>query len=71
MDLTSRSFRDLRVMSDEYYRDVLLLIKAPEDLHDFVTSLGVEVSRRLIGQEQVGCADQGARDGYSLLLSPG
>jgi hypothetical protein len=57
MDLTSRSFRDLRVMSDEHHRDVLLLIKPPEDLHDFVTSLGVEVARRLIGQEQVGRAN--------------
>ncbi len=45
------------------------LVNFAEERHDFARRLRVEVSGRLVGQEQRGLADDRARDGDSLLLS--
>ena len=40
-----------------------------EHLHHFLAMLGVEVAGRLVGEDQLGVADQGAGDGDALLLA--
>src|SRR5580765_7672040 len=41
----------------------------PEQGHDLVARARVEVSRRLVGQEQRGPVHQGPRDGHALALA--
>jgi hypothetical protein len=39
------------------------------EFNDFVASVAVEVRRRLVGQHERGCSDEGARDRDTLLLA--
>jgi len=42
-----------------------------ENLHDFFRHPGIEIARRLVGNEDDGIVHQGPRNGYPLLLSAG
>ena len=44
-------------------------VKFGEKFHDFHTVFRIEVSGRLVGQYELGAGDDGAGNGYSLLLS--
>ena len=45
------------------------LVELAEHAHDLLAVRGVEVAGRLVGQDQLGLADQGAGDGDALLLA--
>ena len=45
------------------------LVEAREELHDLERQLGVEVARRLVGDQHVGTRRDGARDTDALLLA--
>ena len=57
-------------MGDHHDRGPVL-VQTGEDVHDLRTIVGVEVSRRLIGQDQFRIADNGTRDSRPLLLTSG
>ena len=44
-------------------------IELGKELHHFEAVLRVEVSRRLVGKNEFGLADNGTGDGHSLLLT--
>ena len=44
---------------------------AAHEVEDLGAGLGVEVARRLVGEDDVGLAGQGAGDGDTLLLAAG
>ena len=50
---------------------VSLGVEVVEDLHDFAAGGGVEVAGGLVGEEDVGLADEGAGDGDALELAAG
>jgi len=51
---------------------VPLLIEVSQDAHDLLPVGGIQVARRLIGQQHVRLGDNGARrDGDALLLAAG
>ncbi len=47
-----------------------LLVQFGQQLHHFVAVVGVQVTRRLVGQDQPGVGHDRAGDGHPLLLSP-
>ena len=48
-----------------------LLIEVSQDAHDLLPVSGIQVARRLIGQQHVRLGDNGARNGDALLLAAG
>ena len=46
-----------------------VLVEFREQLHHLGTILGIEVTRRLIGKDELRTEDHGTGDGYSLLLT--
>src|SRR5437870_13902071 len=50
---------------------VQLAMEVVEQREDLARGFGVEVSGRLVGQEQWRVADESARDGHPLLLTAG
>src|SRR5438105_7052688 len=46
-----------------------LLVEAPEQLHDLASLVGVEVARRLVGQDDLGVRHHRARHAHELLLA--
>ena len=48
-----------------------VLVEFGEQSHHFRTVLRVEVTRWLVGKDELGTEDHGAGDGYALLLSAG
>jgi hypothetical protein len=58
------------VVGDHDHRRAVVPVEAPEDLHDLVAHLGVQVAGRLVGQEQLRTPHDRARDGHPLLLPP-
>ena len=46
-----------------------LMVKLSKQMHHFGTILGIEVTRRLIGKDELGTEDHSTGDGYSLLLT--
>ena len=48
-----------------------LLIEVSQDSHDLLPVSGIQVARRLIGQQHVRLGDNGARNGDALLLAAG
>jgi hypothetical protein len=46
----------------------VLAVDAAEQIHDLPGRGRVQVAGRLVGQQQLGAADQGAGDGHALLL---
>lgn len=47
------------------------LVELAEEIHDLLTVLGVQVTCRLIGEDQLRTCDHGTGDGDSLLLTSG
>ena len=45
------------------------LVELAEHPHHLLAMRGVEVAGRLVGEDQLGLADQGAGDGDALLLA--
>src|SRR5271157_2038382 len=58
-------------MRDLHDRDTVLLVKMPEQLHNLVPLVGMEVPGRLVGEYQPGLGHKGAGDSHQLLLASG
>ena len=56
-------------MGDEEQRHLAFAGQVPQESHDRGPAGAVEVTRRLVGEEQNGVDDQGAGDGDPLLLA--
>src|SRR5437667_83300 len=65
----TRILGDIRLVSDEDDRDALAVQLLQED-EDLDAGPGVEVARRLVGQQYCGVVDERACDGDTLLLPP-
>ncbi len=52
-----------------HHDGVALAVQLVEEVHDFVGSLGVEVTRGFVGQQDAGIVDQSAGDSHALPLS--
>ena len=52
-------------------KGVSLVGQRPQQGHDFLARLGIEIARRLVGQNDGGPVDQGAGDGDALALAAG
>jgi len=61
---------DLGVVRDDNYR-AAPLVQVSQYREHFPARGGIEVSRRLVGQDQIGVGDQCARDRNPLLLAAG
>ena len=48
-----------------------LPVEAAEKIHDFAAHFTIEVTGRLVGEQNPGCAHQSPCDGYALALSAG
>ena len=59
------------VVGDHDHRGLVVPVETPEDLHDLVPHLGVEVARGLVGQEELGAPDDRPGDRDPLLLPAG
>ena len=46
-----------------------VLADATQKFHHFEGRIGVEVARRLVGEDDIGVVEQGAGDGDALLLA--
>ena len=46
-----------------------LVVQLGKQMHYLGSILGIEVTRRLIGKDELGTEDHGTGDGYSLLLT--
>src|SRR6187431_797681 len=57
---------NLRVMGHHDYSEVLLAIQPAQDFHDFLAGVLVEVTGRLVGQENMRSRDECAGDGGAL-----
>ena len=54
-----------------HHDDQLVCRDLLQDLHDLHRGLRIQRARRLVGQQDIGIIDQGARDGHALHLSAG
>jgi hypothetical protein len=68
--LPARARRAIRAVRD-HDDGGALLVDALEQVHDLARHQRVEVSRGLVGQDQLGITGQHAGDGHALLLSAG
>ena len=64
-----RHRRHLRIVRDDDHRHAGRAIELTQHGHDLGRGLAVEVAGRLVGEQQVGLADEGARDRDPLLLA--
>ena len=46
-----------------------LVVKLSKQMHHFGTILGIKVTRRLIGKDELRTEDHGTGNGYTLLLT--
>ena len=46
-----------------------LVVQLSKQMHYLGSILGIKVTRRLIGKDELGTEDHGTGDGYSLLLT--
>src|SRR5205809_7253594 len=60
--------RQLCVVGDEQNR-LAVAVQVTKELHHLLAAPGVERAGRLVGEEERGVVDQGARDGDALLLT--
>ena len=58
-------------MSDHDDGASVFLVQFVEQFHDFSSHLGVQVTGRLVGKDDVGIADDGTGDGDTLALAAG
>ena len=59
--------RNIRFVSNDDY-SVSLIVNFLKYRHNFYGGFGIQVTRRLIGQEHGRFGDDGARNGHALLL---
>ena len=59
------------LVRDHEHGDALVHIQAPQQFHDFVTALRVEVAGGLVRQQHGRLGDDGAGNGHALLLAAG
>ena len=64
-------FGQILIVSDDDERDAVLAGEIEQDGHDFRAVVGVEVARRLVGEEDFRLVDDRAGDGDALLLATG
>jgi len=62
---------DLRAVGDDDEGQALLLTEVVEELEDLVLAPAIEITGRLVGQEDFRVIDQRPRDGDALLLPSG
>ena len=53
-----------------HYNGSTFLIQFGKEVHYFLSVLGVEVTRRFIGKDELGICYHGTGNGYALLLTP-
>ena len=68
-DLPPEVLDDLRVVGGEDERRPEALVELDHRVQDLVGVLGVEVGRRLVGQDDLGLLDHGPGDGDPLVLA--
>src|SRR5439155_23604764 len=64
-----RETRRVRIVRNQQDRLAELLVQPPQQREDFLRRLRVEVSRRLVRQNQIRIGDDGAGDRHALLLA--
>src|SRR5690349_6219565 len=57
------------VMGDEHERGADAVMQVEQKVDDLLTRDAVQISRRLVGQKDLGFHCEGARKGYALLLA--
>ena len=57
-------------MSDHDHRDLLVNVQVYQNLHHYIGTAGVEVTGRLVEQEDRGVIRNGSSDSDTLLLTP-
>ena len=62
--------RHAGVVRDQQDRDAVLHVQPAENLQDLLAGARIEISRRLVGQQQDGLVDQRAGDRHPLLFTP-
>ena len=60
-----------RIVGHQEHGLVVLADQPVDQVHDFIGAPAVEVSSRLVAQQESGIGDDGARDAYTLLLAAG
>ena len=70
-DLAAKVLHDLGVVGGEEEGRAELAVEPLHRLQDVVGVLGVEVGRRLVGEDEVGPLDDGPGDGHALALAAG
>ena len=65
----SQRLRDLAVVSDQHQRRALPAAELEHQLHHLLAGREVEAAGRLVGQQQRGSIDEGARERDALLLA--
>src|SRR5688500_12323597 len=70
-DGARRAGRERRVMGDENDRRAAVAVELLEELEDSPARRGVEIARRLVGEENLRGVCERPRDSYSLLLAAG
>src|SRR5258707_10240883 len=71
MECEVSTLGDDRVVRDHQHGLAVLLHQAMDQLHDFIGAFAVEVAGGLVAEEKGWVGDDGAGDGYTLLLSAG
>jgi hypothetical protein len=71
VDDTLAVMGDIGVMGDHEQGDILLLMQVGEYGHNILTGMGIEVTGRLIGQDNRRVFGQSAGDGDPLLFTAG
>src|SRR3990167_2891931 len=56
------------LVRDHQHGDALFGVQVPEQFHDLLAAVRVEVAGGLVGQQHLRLGDDGARDGHALLL---
>src|SRR5215469_2388998 len=62
--------RDIGLVGDEN-DGVAALVQSSEKAHDLITGGGIEISSRLVGEQDRGMIHKSARDGHALTLAAG
>jgi hypothetical protein len=62
---------DVRLVGDQDDGDLLLLVEILKEAHQLLAGAGVQVPGGLVGHDDLWLHDQGASDGYALLLAAG
>src|SRR5574344_1290061 len=57
------------IMGHHYDGAAVFLVQFVQQVHHLSAHFGIQITRRLIGQDDVGIADDGAGDGYTLTLT--